>query len=530
MTSQDMTQTISQPGMTTNRPSKLTALKIIMVLNAIMLAALALILGIYPPLRAIWSMRDSALKEPGIPEAAWRLHRSLSPDYARWAEARLGSSRAAVLELNNISGTEWPLFGSVFYLWGTENLQRAWDNGVRTSKNEPRVYARDAITVACDLVLDPKQAAWVQKHWGTNFMARQNVFYRALRIAAMSSRENLLKEGTHLDSLKAETEALSEEIDQSPAGLLEDYPGQCYPGDVMCAILAIKRAGQTLGTNYDGFVTRSLRAFVGRTATPSGLPAFQATAATGQPVEPPRGSGNAYVGLTAPELWPAKAAEWFRLHDRAFWQENWLAHGYREYARKGKNTEWFIEVDAGPVLAGHGVSASAFGLGAARKNGRFDRANPLSLEMLAAAWETPWGTLLVPRLLSNAADAPLLGEAAILWNLTQLPAEGVRIQRGGKVPPLIYWALGIPLAAGLLTLYGSVSRIKEIWRGDPGELPPIPRAPLQVAAWALLMISATVLWFSGHGDWGLIPLAAALLLPRKGKPAMIIVDHVERPA
>jgi hypothetical protein len=187
-------------------------------------------------------------------------------------------------------------------------------------------------------------------------------------------------------------------------------------------------------------------------------------------------------------------------------------------------------VDAGPVLAGHGVSASAFGLGAARKNGRFDRANPLSLEMLAAAWETPWGTLLVPRLLSNAADAPLLGEAAILWNLTQLPAEGVRIQRGGKVPPLIYWALGIPLAAGLLTLYGSVSRIKEIWRGDPGELPPIPRAPLQVAAWALLMISATVLWFSGHGDWGLIPLAAALLLPRKGKPAMIIVDHVERPA
>jgi hypothetical protein len=48
-------------------------------------------------------------------------------------------------------------------------------------------------------------------------------------------------------------------------------------------------------------------------------------------------------------------------------------------------------VDADPVLAGHGVSACSFGIGAARKNGRFDRAYPLAAEMLASIGELPNG-------------------------------------------------------------------------------------------------------------------------------------------
>ena len=47
-----------------------------------------------------------------------------------------------------------------------------------------------------------------------------------------------------------------------------------------------------------------------------------------------------------------------------------------------------MDVDSGPV-------------GAARANGRFDHAYPLSAEMLFACWPLPDGTLLFPRILSG---------------------------------------------------------------------------------------------------------------------------------
>jgi len=50
-----------------------------------------------------------------------------------------------------------------------------------------------------------------------------------------------------------------------------------------------------------------------------------------------------------------------------------------------------MDVDAGPVIDGYGISASAFGIGAARKNGRFDRAFPLTAEMVAIIGELPNG-------------------------------------------------------------------------------------------------------------------------------------------
>jgi hypothetical protein len=94
-------------------------------------------------------------------------------------------------------------------------------------------------------------------------------------------------------------------------------------------------------------------------------------------------------------------------------------------------------VDAGPVLKGFGCAACAFGVGAARVNGHFEHAYPLTAEMLVASWPLPNGTRLFPRLLSNAADAPYLGEAAILFNLTRLPAEGVPIKIGGSLPRFV---------------------------------------------------------------------------------------------
>jgi len=65
-----------------------------------------------------------------MPRSAWRFHQLLSPKYEQWAQARLDSKRAIELSTSNILGTEWPLFGSVFYLWAAEALQDAWEKTI----------------------------------------------------------------------------------------------------------------------------------------------------------------------------------------------------------------------------------------------------------------------------------------------------------------------------------------------------------------------------------------------------------------
>jgi phosphoglycerate dehydrogenase-like enzyme len=51
--------------------------------------------------------------------------------------------------------------------------------------------------------------------------------------------------------------------------------------------------------------------------------------------------------------------------------------------------------------------------------------------MLVTFWPLPNGTRLLPRLLFDAPDGHNLGEAAIIFNLSRSPAEGVVITPGG---------------------------------------------------------------------------------------------------
>jgi hypothetical protein len=224
-------------------------LRKIMCTNAVLLGLLAAFFLVYPPVRAALDLRDPALKQPGIPNVAWRLYRNLTPRYAAWARQRVTLGGAEKLSTSNISGTEWPLFGSVFYLWAVEDLQSAWEAGDHRTKWQPRVYAREAIIAASELVIDPKHATWVKQHWGENYLHRENVFYRMLVISALTSREKLLQDHAHLDLLRDQVESFAKELDATSTGLLDDYPGQCFPGDVMAAIAAVRRADAVLGTD-----------------------------------------------------------------------------------------------------------------------------------------------------------------------------------------------------------------------------------------------------------------------------------------
>jgi hypothetical protein len=286
----------------------------------------------------------------------------------------------------------------------------------------------------------------------------------------------------------------------------------------MAALMCIKRADAVLGTDHSRILTKAVRGFTGTRATRHQLPPYSANAGTGVPASEARGCGNSYMCLTSPELWPEQAKQWYQLYDRFFWQSRITAVGYREYPLDVPHSDWTMDVDAGPVIAGHGVSASAFGIGAARKNGRFDRAYPLAAEMLATVVELPNGMLAIPRLLSNFSDAPMLGEASILFFLTIQPQKGFPVKTGGSIPAYTYIIL-----LGLF-LFGAWRILESIWtfremRREPEREGYAPK--LQAAVWVCLMLGAVTAFVLGHAIIGIVLLVVAVMLPilkRKKKP------------
>jgi hypothetical protein len=437
------------------------------------LAALALTLFLYPGVSLVRDVCDPSFAAPGIPRRAITLHRDLTPRIEAWARERVASKRAASAPLHDVPTTEWPMFTAVFYLLGTEQLEDAWHRGELGDGPEPMRYARGAVDAARDLALDPSHHTWVRTHWGAGYMHREDVFFRALVIAALTSHQKLTGDASSEPLLRDQVETLASSLDAAPLGVLDDYPGECYPIDVLVAIAWIRRADAVLGTDHRAFVARSVRAFTAGRADALGLVPYRVDLPSGSEVQPARGVGMSWVLAFSPDLWPEVSRDWYARYERSFWEDHGWASGFREWASSprgpvpsaagaGAEAHNGFEIDAGYVVDGLGMAASAFGIAAARRNGRFDQAYTLESELAAASWTLPDGTLLAPRLVSHAADAPYLGEAAIQYFLTVQPAPGVAVVRGGHLSGLVYFGFavyfGVPLA--VLRLLGRRSRAK----------------------------------------------------------------------
>lgn len=445
-------------------------------------------------------LADPALEGPGIPHRARALHRDLTPRFAAWARERIATGRAASAPLHDVPTTEWPMFTAVFYLMATDALERDPGGG------SPMAYAREAVDAARDLLLDPAHHTWVRTHWGDDYLHEENVFFRSLLVAGLTSHARLTGDPRSLEVLRDQVETLARDLDGSPLGLLHDYPGECYPIDVLAAVGFIRRADEVLGTDHSAFVERALRAFEGERADALGLVPFRVDLPSGAEVQPARGIGMSWVLLFAPDLWPRKAREWYARYERTFWQDRGWAAGFREYA-PGTEPEWTFEIDAGPVLDGFGTSASAFGIAAARRNGRFDHAYTLASELVAASWPLPDGTLALPRAFSHAADAPYLGEAGILYFLTVQPAPGMPIVRGGRASGLVYFGLAVYFGVSIAAFALVVRDAQRLVRGEPER----GRIPAAVAACASLLSLALALF--GHAFGAALVAALALMTP-----------------
>lgn len=497
------------------------------LVNAAVIALLAVYFFIVPGFIVLKEVSRSDIRKPGVPALAWKMHRELSPKFGEWALTRIASGKAAHLQLLDVPSTEWPMFGCVFYLMATENLQREWEKDKSLAPVAPAEYARKTIDAALELVMDPVHHTWVKQHWGEKYMHRENVFFRSLVIRAITSHEKITRDGRYLDVLKDQTLTLAAELDKSKHGVLDDYPTECYPIDVLASIAWIKEAGELLGIDNSAFVKRAIRGFEGQMLDKRGLPPFVMDSATGtflpeyfgERYRCSRGTGNSWVLIFTPGLWPEAGAKWYSAYEKYFWQDKWWARGFREFPNDLAGLNYTFDVDSGPIIAGFSPAADAFGVAAARANGRFDHAFMLTAQVLASCWPLADGTMLGPRILSNQAHAPYLGEAAICFFLTQQPAPGIAVTTGGRIPLFVfilvavyYWGIGVALVVSTWT---GLRR----WKRDR-ESAVFPGERLQAALWLSLYVAGVVSAFAGHIGAGILAILLAQFLPRyhsKGK-------------
>ena len=481
--------------------------------NATIAILIALYFFLIPFALLISDLRDKGLQTGQIPQVAFRTHRLISADYETWARARVASGTAAGLSTADISGTEWPIFSSVYYLWATEALQQAWEADPSLAAVMPKVYAEGAIEAAAELISDPNHATWVKAHWGDDYLTRENIFYRMLLISGLTSYQTLSGNPRYQTMLAEQVTSLAHELDASPYGLLDDYPNQCYPIDILPAIAAIQRADTLLGSDHAEIIGRAVRGFEEERLDPlTQLPAYVADSQTGQGRGPARGVGISYMLIWAPEVWPTTAAKWYPRYETHFWQEDWLIAGVRELSRHTNYREWFLEVDAGPVVAGYGTAATAFGIGAARANGRFDHAYPVTAEALVAAWPLPHGTMLGARLLSNLSDAPYTGEFALLFNLTRQPLVNTTVPPQKGLPTIVYIALGLYLAVGLIIIRSALRSWRHWSKNKTTLAAQVP--PTQLALWGTFMLGGGLSLMMGYPLAGIFLLVCGQCWPR----------------
>lgn len=385
--------------------------KLLVIAGAIISLTLALVFFIYPATVLTLVIFDSALQKSGQARLTATWFTSTAHRYERWAEDFLAEQRAAATDPDHVAGTEWPMFGSVFLLLTAEELQR--QGQIEAAHGD----LRQAVDLARAVVIAPETATWVKAKWGDGYLEKENIFYRMLLLMGLTSYARITGDLQDRDLISRQRESMAEELRQAPYHVRDDYPGECYPVDVLWAVAALQRAAELEGTNHQALADQLIAAYDGPLKAPDGLPAYQVDAPTGYRLQSSRGCGNSGLLLFASDLNHDSAARWYQAYASNFWKDTgWLA-GFTEMPREANTS--LSDVDSGIVINGIGSVASAFGIGAAKRAGRLDHVLTLTREAVACSWPTPFG-FLTPGLLGKfAVDGWCLGELALLFSMTR---------------------------------------------------------------------------------------------------------------
>ncbi|NLX98879.1 MAG: hypothetical protein GXY83_22230 [Rhodopirellula sp.] len=423
---------------------------------------LALMLFIYPAVTISILLLDSQLHKTGESRLVPMWFNSAAERYLSWANTYLETNYAESLYHDDIPATEWPIFGSVFFLVTAEDLQR------QGKVDATRGTVRDAVEKAAEIVASPVTATWVKTKWGDGYLEKENVFYRMLLIMGLSSYERITGDERYRALMSTQRATLAEELAKAELHLRDDYPNECYPADMLWAVAAIQRAARLEDTNHDELAASLIAVFDGPLKAPEGLPAFQAESRSGRIVQGARGCANSGLLLFAAELDREVAGQWYRAYEANFWKDTGWVVGFSETPH-----DWhapFMDVDSGPVVFGCGSVATAFGIGAAKAVGRYDHAAPLTIETIACSWPTPLG-FLIPGLMGRlAVQSWSLGEVAILFSMTRPTCGMERVPFEGSTPRIVWLLLTSYSGLGLFFIWFEIRCCRRLIRRHKGSM------------------------------------------------------------
>jgi hypothetical protein len=212
--------------------------------------------------------------------------------------------------------------------------------------------------------------------------------------------------------------ALVRRIEASPIGFLETYPGEVYPVDNTAAYAAIALHARATRKAMPAAVARGLDAIRKQgTEASTGL-LFQAVQLDdGRPRDAARASGTALAAYFLAYADDAASASLFRALGREQFRTVLGFGAMLEYAATPVSAKGRGDIDSGPIVAGFGVSATGFALGASRVHG--DREMFRSLYATAHLFGAPFdekGTR------THATGGPI-GDA-ILFAMMTAPSKG----------------------------------------------------------------------------------------------------------
>ena len=150
---------MSGPATHTGRKWQLAKLGFHLALSAAVIA-ISLLLFIYPAVIVGLLAFDSQLDQTGQSRLVPMWFNAAAGRYLSWANTYIETNYAKSLHHNDIPATEWPIFGSVFFLVTAEDLQR------QGHIDATRGTVREAVEKAAQIVVSPETATWVRTKWG----------------------------------------------------------------------------------------------------------------------------------------------------------------------------------------------------------------------------------------------------------------------------------------------------------------------------------------------------------------------------
>jgi len=389
---------------------------------------------------------DTSFHQQGINSYTLGMFKDVSHRFSRWGSQYLNRGAGSSVNQDSVSETEWPMFGAAFYLLTAEEVQKQYGSDESLKK-----VMDPAVEVAVRIVADPRTAAWVKERWGDDYLNRENVFYRMLLIQGLTAYEKVSHKTTYRTLLHSQVTSLGRELEKAPHHLLDDYPGECYPSDVLWSVAGIRRADVILGTDHSKLAEELMSSLTTHSMTEEGVPAYMAEPKTGKSINLARGCNNSGILIFAPELNRDIAAQWFKNYQKYFWQEKYGVKGFREFSTRIPDS--VQDADSGPVVKGFGSVASVFGIGACRTMGRLDLSGTLARQIIPVSYPTFWGLMIPSSMGKLLVDSGCLGEVALVFSLTRpVPAKPISTQSPG-IPLVVWMMLGVYLIPAALLIW-----------------------------------------------------------------------------